>query len=200
MTGKATFGFISVLAWLYLISALPTSAEAQPYLPSAQSAESRVESSRARVGFIFEHSCPEDSLTNPVLEENAVRKIDTRIKDAQETWWTQSVKWKYVYWLALGCSVFLSTFVAASFLKDFAYFPVKSVASFGAALAAAFLGTINPQAHADRYLRGHIYMQSALIHYTHNQRMTPCELAQAYAQAEAIVHGGASSFNASAAR
>ncbi len=70
---------------------------------------------------------------------------------------------------------------------------LKSFAGFGSALAAAFLATFNPQIQGERYLRGYIYMQTAIIHYQSDPAMSACQLAQAYARAEVMVHSGGSS-------
>ena len=154
----------------------------------------------ASISFVFDRSCR----PNPnYVAEISPRPVDEDISNAKNTWWDQHRNWRLQFWIALGCSIILSTLVATSFLKDTTtlyfpfvkktiFLPLKSVASFGAALSAAFLGTINPQMRSERYLHGYVYIRSALVHYQADPSMTPCELAQAYARSESIVHSGSS--------
>jgi hypothetical protein len=144
------------------------------------------------VQFVYVGRCEAAQLQDQA-DPKAPKPIDERITGVLNTWWDLTNRWKYLYWIALASSLVLSTLIATNFLPDTPRFKAKSLAGFGAALSAAFLATFNPQAQAERYLRGYLYLKSAIIHYQSDPGMTVCHLSQAYARAESIIHGGSAS-------
>jgi len=111
----------------------------------------------------------------------APRPVPKVIEDKYSAWKHWATVWNWVHIVVGGCSVALSTVVAANAKKDFLGSATVSVAT-AAAIASFLLTTLNPQKTGKGFVNAYRHLEKAIARFRFDLSATEGDLGKAEAE------------------
>ena len=182
---------ISSLLLAGVLFTLTSTVFAQP--PAQQpgpSAPSMIQPTSPNDEFVYVGpSC--DPLKGSGADPTIPRKLsgDNEIYGQNRAWSAEWIHWLFGYYFCLGAITILSGLAASNIIPDGGRIKYKSLCSLFAAIIAALLGAFSPQARSERIMHAWVYLNTAVLTFENDQRMTMCELVRAYSTAQIIARG-----------